>query len=499
MSLRVDLSLRTEQVLLGGEVALQTVLRNEGSAPVETASLFDNNQITNYVLSDAQDKTIATLNHITRQHLLEKVEPRTEDFRLVTLGAGQQESRDDNLTRYHWFDRPGVFFVRALYRWKDQHILSAPRRLEILAAPLRSFDQQWGYHYGEKFALHSCWLAQRQDGTAELFLRESLRFGPQVIQHNPSLGLLPPSAEPRVSFDRTLMAGGSVWLAWLDVDASKVTALRTQGGKVAGQGQRHALPITGLDWAAPPLRSENDNITLFISGMEAGSGRRVMAIELRPDGSEAQRAFVTPALGGAVFIQGVCDEDGGFHLFWLTGDTHEIKHLPIDLATLSPMGAPTTIWTAPSLLVGFFAPPVLTTDSFLSCAFTLADEHAIRLGIAWLQLDQQANPLKVQEMVLPGPDTVLRTSGEMNPAGHLFVAVTTPRSVHYVNGALMQARTLAAASELFPGSVAGLTINHRNDVFFVANRVPYGLWEPLVHRGTDEDITETEDHDEPAS
>lgn len=496
MSLSIDLSLRTEQVLLGGEVALQTVLRNEGDGSVETASLFDNNQITNYVLSDAQDKTIATLNHITRQHLFEKVEPRTEDFRLMTLNAGEQESREDNLTRYHWFDRPGSFFVRALYRWKDQTILSAPRRLEILPAPLCSFDQQWGYHYGEKFALHSCWMVQRSDGATELFLRESLRFSPQVIQHNPSLGLLPPSAAPRVSFDRTLMAGGSVWLAWLD--DSKVTALRTQAGKVAGVGQRHALPLTGLDWAAPPLRSANDNLTLFVSGMDAGVGRRVMAVELRPDGSEAQRAFVTPALAGAVLIQGVCDEEGGFHLFWLTGDAHEIKHMPIDLATLAA-GAPTTIWAAPSLLVGFFTPPVLTADSFFSCAFTLADKHVLRLGIAWLQLDQSANPLKVQELALPGPDTVLRTSGEMNQSGHLFAAITTPRSVHYVNGALMQMRTLASASELFPGSMAGLTINHRDDVFFVANRIPYGLSETLVHRGTDEDITQKEERDETTS
>lgn len=61
------------------------------------------------------------------------------------------------------------------------------------------------------------------------------------------------------------------------------------------------------------------------------------------------------------------------------------------------------------------------------------------------------------------------------------------------------AKILAAASELFPGSVAGLTINHRQDVFFFSNRIPYGLSETLVHRGADEDIAEKEERDEPAS
>lgn len=493
MSLHLDLSLKAQQVLLGGEVALCTTLRNDADTPIETASLFDNSQVTNYVLSDSQDKVVATVNNITRQILMEKGEPRTGDVRLISLGAGQAEIREDNLCLYHWFERPGVFHLRVLYRWREQSILSAPQRLEIMPAPLRWYDQQWAYHYGEKFMLHACWLAERQDSRTELFLRESLRFRPQVINHNPSLGIFAPTVAPRVSFDRTLVAGGSIWLAWLG--EGEVTALRTYGGKPTSAVRTHAVPLVGLDWAAPPLRSENDDVILLVSGVEPGAGRRVMAIELGPDGGEVRRAMVTPALAGAVIIQGVCDEDLGFHLFWLTGDTHEIRHQPIDLAALASAGPPKTLWQAPSLLLGFFTPPVLMPDSFFSCAFTVPDDRALRLGLAWLQLVPQANPLKLQEIALPGPDAVLRVSGEMNQSGHLFAMVTTPKAVHYVNGFLMQSRTLAATADLFPDGAIGLTVNHRDDVFFTSNRRPFGLAESLIHSGADEDITEKDDDD----
>jgi hypothetical protein len=490
VALSLDLKLAQGAVLLGGEIRLRTMLRNDGDASVETASLFDNNTITNYVVSDADDRVVATVNHVTRQILMEKVEPRTAEFRLISLPAGGVETRDDNLCRYRWFDHPGVYFLRSLYRWKDVEITSPPRRLEIVTTPLRAYDQQWSYHYGEKFLLHSSWVAERPDGACELFVRESLRFSPHVINYNPSLGTSPAPFSPRVSFNRTLIAGGGVWVAWLG--EGEVTALRTEQGRLTGGPWRYALPLAGLDWASPPLTSDAGDAILLMSGIEAGAGRRVLALKIGSDGVEERRAMVTPGLVGAVTIQGACDDDGGFHLFWLTGDNYEIKHLSIDLAALQSSGGPTTLWRSEHPPIGLLTPPVFTADSFVACMFAKPDPRALRLAIAWLRLDGAGNPLKVEELVVAGPDTVIQCSGEMNDAGHVFALVTTPRAVHYVNGALMQALTLAAPEQLFVEGGVHLTVNQRNDVFFVAGERPFGLTEKLIHRGTDQDLAEAQ-------
>jgi hypothetical protein len=494
----VELELARVDVPLGGAVELRITLRNDGSAPVETASLFDNNVITNYELSDADDRVLEVVNHVTRQRLMEKVEPRTNDFRLVTLPPGGTEERQDNLCRYLWLARPGTYYVRGLYRWNDEELRSAPARLEILPAPLGSYDQQWSYHYGEKFLLHACWVAERPDGASELYLRESLRFNPETINHNPSLGALPERIAPRVSFNRTLVAGGSVWLAWLG--RADVSACRTLEGRLATAPQRYALPLAGLDWAAPPLTSESGEATLLVSGVAPGAGRRVTAIRLAPDGSEERRADVTPPLPGVVAIHGVCDDDGGFHLFWLTGDTFEVRHQRVDLDALAPLGAAETMWRADAPPLGIFTPPVLTEDSFLACLVappaapspspSPSDDRALRLQIAWLGLDAAANPLKARELALPGPDAVVRASGETNESGHLYALVTTQAAVYYVNGALMQWRAVAKTADLFADAAPMLTVNQRNDVFLVANRRPAGLAETLVHRGGEEDLSE---------
>src|SRR4051794_18486490 len=111
MSLTLTLELPRPAVPLGGEIRLRLTLRNAGDAAVEVASLYDNNTITNYVLSDGDGQVLAVLNHVTRQELMEKVEPRTTDVKLITLGPGESEIRDDNLCRYTWLDHPGVYSV----------------------------------------------------------------------------------------------------------------------------------------------------------------------------------------------------------------------------------------------------------------------------------------------------------------------------------------------------------------------------------------------------
>src|SRR5688572_30776265 len=101
--MRLELAVLRPQVPLGGEVALRISLINDADAAVDVVSLYNNNVVTNYVLCAADGAPLVTLNHLTRQTLMEKTEPRTGDHRIVTLQPGQAEVRDDNLCRYHWF------------------------------------------------------------------------------------------------------------------------------------------------------------------------------------------------------------------------------------------------------------------------------------------------------------------------------------------------------------------------------------------------------------
>jgi len=490
MTLKLTLDLPRPRVPLGGEIRLRSTLSNEGATAVEVASLFENNVITNYVLSDDEGHVLAELNHVTRQQVMEKVEPRTTDLKMITLAPGQSESRDDNLCRYIALERPGLYRVQGLYRWNGTEVRSEWQRLEIVAAPLRSYDQQWAHHYGEKFLLHSCWVAEAGD-EGEMFLRESLRFRPQAINHNPSLGGAPKGVAPRLSFNRSLMAGGSVWVAWLSDGG--VTAFRTERGRAVTSAASHTVPLHDLDWVAPPLTTEAGDVLLLVSGLEPGAGRRVLALHLDPSGQETTRALLTPPLRGMVLLQGVCDENGGFHLFWATGDTFELWHLPIDLDALQASGPAQRLWRLPSSPLGIFAPGVLTADTFLCCMLLLPDPSGLRIGSAWLQLDDPAaNPVKLMELTLPGPDTVRRVVGELDDAGRLFALVTTDTSVFHVDGRTMETRRLCAADELEPTVGAWLTVNHRADVFFGSSRRLRGLCEELVDAHDDEGFDDNE-------
>jgi hypothetical protein len=487
--LTLELQLPRTQVPQGGEILMRVRLANPGDAAVEVASLFDNNQITNYAVLDANGNLIKIVNHVTRQLLTGRGEPRTGDFRLITLTAGGEEIREDNLCRYEWFDRPGFYFVRALYRWQGNEIWSAPQPLEIVPAPLHAYDQQWVYHYGERFQLQSTWVAELPDGRLELYLRESLRSRPTVINHNRSLGSLAKPIQPKLSFDRSLMAGGSVWLAWLG--EGTVTVLKTAGGKPVGEPQEHVLGLRELDWIGPPIASSDDDLVMFCSAARPDGGRLVTALRIGPDGSERQREVAIEQLTGAVITHGFCDEGGVFHLVWLSGETQELWHQPISLSTLQCLGTRTRLWRVPGVPLAILTPPVWTSESYLACLHLAVEPAASpMLGLAWLQLDERLNPRKTERLAVPSLENLAKCTGETTDSGRLFALLTTRESLIYVDGALAQWRQVALAKDFYPEGLELITVNGKNDVFLVGNRVGMGLSETFLQGGLDEDMSE---------
>jgi|GEM_PF-2785363 len=487
--LTMELELPRQEVPLGGEILMRARLRNTGDSAVEVASLDDNNLITNYAILDSEGNLIKTVNHVTRQLLMGRGEPRTGDSKLITLPAGGEEVREDNLCRYEWFERPGSCFVRAFYQWGEHDVWSAPQPLEIVPAPLRAYDQQWVYQYGERFHLQSTWVAELPDGQLELYLRESLRSRPTVINHNRSLGLLPKPVQPRLSFDRSLMAGGSVWLAWLG--DGTVTVLKTAAGRSLAEPREHALGLPDLDWVAAPIASADDDLVMFLSAARPDGGRLVTVLHVGPDGAERRRTVVIERLLGAVAMHGVCDEEGVFHLLWLTGDTYELWHQPIALSTLQCLDKPTRLWRVAGLPLAILSAPVWTSESYLACLYSAeASAEPPKLGMAWLRLDEPANPRKTEKIVVPSLGSLAGCTGETTDTGRLFALLATREGLLYVDGALVQSRRLASAEDFYPGGIERITVNSKNDVFLVGNRVGLGLSETFIQGGLDEDLSE---------
>lgn len=304
MSLTLEISLLQSRVFLGGEIVMELVLFNLGDDSIETASLFDNNTITNIVLSNEQDEWIGTYNHVSRQRLLEKTEPRTDDLRLITLDPGSREIRSLNICTWHWLSHPGVYLLRGLYSWKGKELLTEPLQLKVAPANLVSVDYQWSYHYGEKYLLESTWVVQNGDGGFCAYVRQSARFHPQIVNFNPKLHEQARPFAPRLSFNATLIGGGPTWVAWLDGGA--IEFLCTRGGVVDVGPTRIHSGLEQLSWVAPPLATGSNDVYFFCAG--AAGGGAVKALQLRWGKRRCRQPACKPCEGQYVGTKAVCEK-----------------------------------------------------------------------------------------------------------------------------------------------------------------------------------------------
>lgn len=522
MSPRSDLTLELHalrpRVPLGSEVPYRLVLRNGGASALDVVSLFDNNRVINIEIArlqlDADGREhavpIGVVNHVTRQVLMGKVEVRTEDTRPLTLQAGGEEQREDNLCRYHWFETPGRYRLRALYQWQDIELWSEPVVVEIHEAPLQALDQQWSYHYGERFALQSVWVVPRDDGRFQVYQRQSLRFSPQVIDFNPALVTSPAVFRPRVSFDRSLLAGGDVWLAW-EADGH-LAAMRTSQGALAAGPFFFALPLQDVSFAGPPLTAGGDDLVVFLLGRgdadEHGpAGPRLLGIRIRGDGTEESRTILPAPLipgdveGDATIPEalGVGDPDGTHHLLWHVAPSGDVMQWSVDPQTLQAEGTPRRLHRSKNRILRVCAPPVFGDDAWLTVISVRAPTSEDRLDgvleLTWLGLDAAGNPLKGEELAYADARHVVEASGEMNDRGDLYALVTSRNRVLYVNGSTAATRSLMSTGDLFDPGLQRLTLTSRGDVFLAASKRPAGLHEVLVQSGIDDDIDALEDEE----
>lgn len=482
MSLELTLSLPKRAIAFGSEIATVLELKNAGGAPVELASVRDNNVITNYVLSDAQDREIVSVNHVTRQLLMEKTEPRTTDELIITLPPGGIDVATDNFCRYHWVSKPGTYHLRGVYRTDERELVSEPVRFELLPAPLTSLDSAWTYHYGERFLLQSVWCGALPDGTHEVVLRESTRFSPQVIESNTPLLQRSLPVYPRVSFNRSLLAGGPVWVCWLNETTLEV--VQTQGGAPVSEPIAIDLPPKPCHWVARPLANPDGSLTCLLTFQDNAGEWNVMALKIDAGAQKHGRRLLTSLPPSTRGLTGTAEEDGGFELLWFDAQTFELQAQALDLDTLSTSGDVRALGRRRSSPLAIAVPPVVGRDGYVS---TVSVERDAVLFDWW---------------TTRGPDGVVKsTRVALSGAEHahsaaLIMTTTQPAALlsildrkHYVNAALGQ--TLAVdlgASD--PSVPEQLLFNARKDVFVSWAAAGVGIADRRLHLGSDYDLSD---------
>jgi len=488
MTLELTLSVDRSPIPLGSEIPTRLTLKNAGDAEVEVASLFDNNTITNYVLSDASDRVIVRVNHVTRQRLREVMEPRTTDERPIRLAPGASEVRSDNFSLYHWIDVPGVYHLRGLYKWRDRELVTPPARFEITRAPLAALDAQWEYHYGEKFMLNSAWLAEVPAGGFELVLRKSLRFRPSVIQSNAPVFRTHTPIEPRVSFNRSLMGGGPVWVAWLE--AGRFMGIRAAGGSVeAGPFAIAGVPRDGFLVGAPLLAADGA-LTCALGDAQRAE---VVLLRLGADGTELGRSSIPLGVSGVRQLTALADTNGGAWLLATTDDPHRLYARAFDPDRLT-LGPAELVGESPLPFAALLTPPVLGEEGYVVTLAVEGPEECLELTW-WSVTDRSAEPAKRERLRFPGAGEILRVSGTLDARAQPYFLLRGRKWLRYLNGSIRQWLELGAGSALDPAGTEQLVVNQRGDVFLSMGSPGVGLRERRIHGGHEHDLSDWSESD----
>ncbi len=490
MALSLKLSIKQSHCILAGEIWVELSLQNQGRDTIETASLYDNNRITNYVLSNQDDKIIGTYNHITRQLLFEKTEPRTDDFRLIQLPAGGVEKREQNFCTWHTIEQPGIYHLRGLYRWQDIELTTPTVKFEVKSASVTSLDYQWSYHYGEKYLLNSVWVVENDNNTYTAYIRQSARFRPQIINYNPVLIEQPTRFTPKISLDRSLVVGGPLWISW--VEGSELVYVQILEGQIQLGPVRMSLGLSHPEWIAPPLSSRSGELSLFLTGTDPSGNRAVEALEVNGKGKLQKQRILSVDVSAARNIRGVCNQEGRYYILWHS--EKQVHACEIDLATLQPAQIPQIIWTTKNVLVELFTPPVLDDEGLFTCLVQY--EKPQRFGVIWLQITEPGDCVKEEEPPLPPPGSIVSCTGQMNHLGHLFVLSRTGRGIYYLNTAIMQSLQIADKDSAKSIAHEQLIVTPRNDVYLGVYQEKHGLRERLIHQGTQEDLEDLGEEDE---
>lgn len=482
MTLELTLSLPKTSIARGSEIATILELRNLGGAPVELPSVRDNNVITNYVLSDRDGRELVSVNHVTRQLLMEKTEPRTTDELVITLGPGAVDAVRDNFCRYHWLIEPGVYHLRAVYRTKERELVSAPVRFEVLAAPLVSLHSAPTYHYGESFLLESVWCAALPTGKHQVVLRESTRFSPEIIESNAPLAESAGPIHPRVSFNRSLLAGGPVWVCWL-ADATLQATRAEQGVSVLGPIAVD-LPPKQCHWVGGPFTNPDGSLTCLLTFADDAGEWSVMGLKLDAAGQKHGRRLLTSLPASARGLTVTVEQDGGLDMLWFDATSSELWAQAVDLDTLSVTGAARALGRSRLHPLAVVAPPVVGRDGYVS---TVAVERDT-VVFDWWTTRGPGGVVKSTSVPLSGAERATHAVGAMTITQPVAVLVVEDQH-HYVSAALGQ--TLKLDLEGLPDKAVPeqLLMNARKDVFLSWGAVGLGIADRRIHLGSEFDLS----------
>lgn len=487
MTLQLTLHLPELDVPLGAELKTELTLVNTGSTPLNTASLFDNNMITNYVLSDALDRELVSVNQVTRQLLFEKVEPNTTDERRIQLAPGQSETRADNFCRYHWIALPGVYHLRGSYRYQGRQLLSDPVRFLVRAAPLEALDTCWNYHYAERFSLYSAWCAAQGVGAYHIVLRESARFAPTVVNSNAALAMSPYSVLPKVSFNRSALAGGSVWVAYLEAPADAAPRLVSYRTHPTGRTGPFSveLPHPDFQWLHRPLCAKDGSVLCLLQRKHEDDVA-IWGVVLDEAGQEVERGELILLDPSTRHISVCCDVDGMIYIITWDEITRELCSRTLSTDPCG-VGNEQRLGTVEHPVVRLLTPPLLGAERYV--ATLSADTAGAALCFDWWKLDGEAEPVKRQRMLYERPERIVACDAVMD-AMHPVCLIRADHQLDYLHPRLNQSVRLWQGEGPDPMTHEQLVLNGRGDVFLSRSTPAVGITDRRLHLGSDFDLAE---------
>lgn len=481
-TLHLHASVLTPKVQRGAEVRVRLTLENRGDRLRELASLNNNHEVTNYLVSRPDGAVVATLNNLERQRRLRFQRLSRHGFQPLTLQPGEREVFSENLCPMFPFVEPGDYELRGLYRFGELELVSEPRPLSIRPARVTAHDQQWCLHYGEGYFLHSAWV-YLSGGKYHVVLRQSHRFDPLVIDFNPEVFVQDEPLWPRVSFNTTLLGAADAWICWLD-RTERLVCLRTEAGEVPGLPEEVASALAVRSIVGPPLLREDRGLVVLLEGRGPDGGDRLEAVALEEDGNQRGRAVLGRAFDGASLMRLVVDEEGRAHLLWLErgdGQEQRVLRAELDLEALA-LGPEQQLWRTALRPVALLGPTALAGHEAVGCLLQEETEEG-GLGVARLPFFGGEVPPELLPVGLPEGASVQRVAGELDNGGtvHLLL-LADDGGLYYYNdhrGCTVRVARLGAADLPTP---LGLTVTPEGDVFAAFHRSGVGLMEPLIRR-----------------
>jgi len=451
--MELSLSLGRTQVIAGESLALQAVVTNGGSQPVEIQISPHSGLI--YEFRSSQDGVLrytassqAYLRAVTAGLQLPPLSPST-----VTLAPGQSRKlREDPALFLMQPLAPGKYLLSAKLAVGDSQSESSPVALEVIPARIAHLT----FFYCPYQNAMVCVFDHRDDGGACVFHRETEgeQLGSGVAVRREAISAGKEGLGVAAAFHTAPQLEGR-WIAWLEEGA--LSALRAWGPAVTAKPPLIPIELAQPRLIQPGFHFGDGSSVFLVAGMEAGRGR-LQAITLTPEKSAASTpaAFFESVPQRVLACWTPLESQPRLTLVW--ADTRD-SEARVFAMSYSPLGKPLTagpeqIYNRQARLLALELDPLPAEPPAYAHALFEPSESSGQF--AYVRIPLAGAPERPQEFRLPPPPQAasewaissLETGGLLvlaRIADRIWVASAQGRQWEPLTGAIGEIRHLRLA------------------------------------------------------